>query len=497
MSTLVLASSLAVFATGLAATLPRWYAAIRSARGDLRLAGLAWAVVFVGQGQLFTEEEAVAGAIYQLSWMAIGTAVIVAGFLKVRINMAGGTVAVLALATYGVFGVAGAAFSPLPLLSAYKASQILLDVILITFAISTLVRERRPRFVLDLTYFLLGLVLASAVLGGILWPDRAFKDIEAAYTGILNGVYPRIHSNELGLLGAIMLVVSIRRFVEPHLGTLRLYWAGVVAVALTVLFYAQARTSLASAALSIVVLSLFVPRLRPVSVIAAVFGAGLFAMLWLGDLDLTRDQAAVETYLRRGASDEQLQSLSGRIGLWDIGWQMFRDSPIFGHGMDAGVRFGGVAYGLPAGINMHSAHMQILVCNGITGYLAWLIFVLAVAYQIASTLIRAPGGLRREEGRMRLEMALVAFIILFRTFLGNVLVTHQLSFLMFDALLICAVVSRTATYPAPQPGSATPTKAASRLQTRRREGVWIAIKPDNVPTSAQGEETSRSPRPGQ
>lgn len=483
MSAIVLGTAVAAFAGGLVTSSRAWLSGAWSMKGDLLLVSLAWAAVFIGQGQMFAHDHSVTGfstltlgALYQLGWMVVGSALIAWAFLTMKLRIRGATIALAGLLAYGVLGVASAAFSPAVSLSLYKAGQILMDAALVAVALSATIRLERPRAILNLTYFLLALVLASAALGGVLWPDHAYKDVEGAFTGVLNGVYPQVHSNELGLLGAIMLVVGVRRASEPGTGLLRLYWLAVAVLAGTVLFYAQARTSLASSMLAIVVLAIFIPRLRPLAALGGLAVIGLLVWQWLGGLDLHIEGTVVETYLRRGASDAQIESLSGRIGLWMKGWEMFKDAPLFGHGMDAGVRYGGTAYGVPLGTNMHSAHIQILANNGITGYLAWLIFVLATVAGILKALLRTPGGMRGEEGRLRLEMLLVAFVIVFRSFLGHVLVTHHFSFLVFLALLVCATASMARRAQTSSVNTDDDRVTKDGLLARRSDGVWKAVR---------------------
>ena len=480
MVSLVLSVVVSLYVIGLIAAAPRFFSAAAAVKGDLRLVAFAWATVFIGQGQMFAQEQGVTsiatlsiGAMYQLAWMIVGAALIVLSMLRSRVWIPYGAIAVSGLVIYGVLGIAGAFFSPAPSLSIYKAGQILMDALLIVVAISVAARSGAPRTILDMTYLLLALVVGSAALGGVLWPDRAFKDVEGAFTGLLNGIYPQVHSNELGLLGAILLVVGIRRSVEQGIGVMRLYWVSVTVLAFTVLFYAQARTSLASALFAIIVLAFFIPRLRPLAALGVLGGLSLLFIQWFGNVELDVKGTIVETYLRRGASDEQIESLSGRLGLWQAGWEMFKDAPIFGHGMDAGVRYGGMKYGIPPGTNMHSAHFQVLVNNGATGYLAWLVFIVAVAVRLVGVLRSAPNGFNDEDGRLRLEMALVMFVILFRTLLGHVLVTHHFSFLVYDALLVCACALSVARK---KPGNAVTHVEENSLGVRQRNGIWAKVR---------------------
>lgn len=484
MTSIILGIAVAVFAVALVIAFPAIWSSMKSVKGGLRLGAIAWAAIFIGQGQMFPES-AVAegiggvkvGAIYQLVWMVIGFGLIAIAFAKTRTNVPLGKTAIWGLAIYAFVGIAGAMFSPSPALSVYKAGQVLMDVVLVVIFISILVKSNRYRVALDLSYFLLALVLASAALGGILWPEKAYENIEGAFTGILRSQYPRVHFNELGLLSAIVLIAGLRRAFERGTGAMRAYWIGASVLAATVLFYAQARTSLTSFALALLVMSVLIPRMRVLGIAGIIAITGIVAAQWMsGNIGINVEGTAVETYLRRGASDEQLESMSGRLGLWQAGWQMFKDKPVFGHGMDAGVRFGGVEYGLPEGTNMHSAHMQILVNNGVVGYAAWLIFVIAVVYAIARAYTAIRRGVKEEQGRFNLELALVAFVILFRSLLGHVLVTHHFSFMVFLAVFIAAVgqrlKAREASVDKEDPdGGDPPEKQGNILARRRRQAV--------------------------
>ncbi len=447
MTSYTLGFSLVIFGITTLFTFPTWKKSFNKLKGNERLTVIAWVLIFVGQGQMFAQKEAAVGistlgtgAYYQVTWMALGSLFMLIALISGKVNTKHCSIAIIGLLLYGVVGLGGSAFSPSPSLSIYKSLQIIMDVALLVTALSFI---KNPRLLINLSYFLLILILVSSAMGGFLWPELNFQNIYGAYTGVLHSHYPQVHANELGLLAAIILIASVRRTFEKGLKYQRYYWGSVAILAITVLYHAQARTSLASATIAIFIMAIFIPRMRPFTVLLTI-GLGSFLTLqWLnGGINLNIEGSTVETYLRRGASDEQISSLSGRTELWRIGWKMFIDSPVFGHGMDAGVRYGGRLYGLPAGTNMHSSHFQILANMGFLGYLSWLIFVLAVTASLWKGVWNSPNSLRSEEGRFRLELILVASVILFRTFLGHVLVTNSFSLLVFIALFVSILASR-------------------------------------------------------
>lgn len=410
--------------------------------GRHKLVVLSWVVMFAGQGQIFSRENThgyistlKSGEIYQLVWMLIGSFLIFLCLFRNRYHPKCSRVPVLALLLYSAVGMVSALVSPAPALTIYKAGQIFLDVILLVVAISASIESGQCRLFYNLSYILLSLILMCAALSAIFVPDIAFQNIEGAFAGVLSSVYPQVHANELGLLSAISLIISVNRLFSRNIRH-KLFYFSVTILASIVLFYAQARTSIASFSLAFIVMTFAIPRMRffSVSIVLTLFIFFGYRIINT-EFDINISETEVGTYLRRGASDKQIESLSGRIGLWHAGWEMFKDSPLIGHGMDAGVRSGGLRYGLVDGTNMHNSHFQVLVNTGVLGYFFWLLFIITAT----SAVVAIPKQSFLAISGFRLEMLLVLFVILFRTFMGHVLVTHAFSMIFFYSTVVCPV----------------------------------------------------------
>ena len=147
----------------------------------------------------------------------------------------------------------------------------------------------------------------------------------------------------------------------------------------------------------------------------------------------------VTAYLRRGVSDEHLKTLSGRTEIWMAGWEMFKDSPFIGHGYASGVRYEGDEYGLRVGTNMHSSHVQVLANLGAAGYIFWFIFVFGASVAVYRN--HKHSNLMKVNDPLAVEALLVVFVIVFRSFLGHVLVTHQLNMMIFLAVYAYAALN--------------------------------------------------------
>lgn len=430
--------------------LPSICKALADVRGRLFWLGVAWSAMFIGQGQLFAHSQAIegaenlsTGAYYQLVWMAFAAFILLIQMVGFRLDRRVIRLPLVMMGIYAFLGIATAGFSPSPLLSVYKASQLLLDFVLIAVSGYYLIEHERPRLIPDLTVFLLMLVILGAAVGGVFMPDQAFKSLYGGGTfgHTLRGVVPQVHSNELGLLSAALVIIALIRGVELGSGLgKRFYWLSLCLLSFVVLVGAQARTSIFSLSLALIIMFILVPRLR--WLLFLMFFGGAIIVSWYfvtnGSLGI---EDALATYLRRGSTDQQLQSLSGRTDLWEAGWRMVKASPLIGHGFQAGARLGGLRFGIPEGMNMHSGHMQVLVDSGITGYIAWLMFVVPMIWMSFRQFVQRHIPIRAQDDRYHLEAFLVMFVIFFRSFLGQVMVTHQFSTMLYLAMYLYVVIS--------------------------------------------------------
>jgi len=411
-----------------------------------RLLVFAWSAMAIGQFQIFRHDQIVqsvgaldAGAFYQLGWMTISGLATLLLIMTARIPSRLWRTPVIAFFIYIFLAFASSVVSEAPLITIYRSAQILLDFCLLAVAYSELKRSRFPYLLIYISLFLLVILICLVALGAVVMPEQAFVLNEGVLGKSLRGIILGIHPNELGLMAAIALLVSfVCSFASDIRGSMKLFWLLFGLLSGTVLFLSQARTSLAGAAVASMLAGMVVKKLRWFSVL--VFGVAVVVMsyYWLSGSDIGVEDD-VQAYLRRGVSDEHLSTLSGRTELWRIGWEMFKDAPLLGHGFAAGVRYEGIDYGLRLGTNMHSAYMQVLVDLGFLGILAWVIFVagmsLTVYRNFKFTRIHA------KDDYIAIIALLVMVVILFRSVLGQVLVVHQFNLMIFLSLYVYSIVN--------------------------------------------------------
>ena len=454
MASSILIIGLLPFGLAFLLLLPRTLRQILDSSASIIWLGIAWTAMFVGQAQIFghTDQGVVSvsnlgvGALYQLSWMGVAGLILAYMVLVSKIQQGALRFPLLALLIYAVLGIAGSVSSIAPQLAAYKAFQVFMDAILSIVVLSYLISQHKPRAMVELTYFWLLVLVASAALGGLLVPELAFKEIGnesgsgGVFGGFLRGVYPVMAANELGLMSGIVVIISVRRAFEPSKYTIKIFWVTAALLGVSVALLAQSRTSLASSLIALIILSWSIRRMRWIAIVSI---TGFIIILGSAIVQKSEVLFAddIAKYARRGSTDEQLKNLSGRTILFKLGLKMSADKPFFGHGFETGARLAGTPYGISRGSNMHNAHMQVLVDSGYIGYMVWLGFLLPSIWIVWSWFWRQSRKLAVEENRFYLECSLVIFIIFFRSFFGHVLVSHQQNLLIFLAIVISVLAS--------------------------------------------------------
>lgn len=465
---------LAVFVVALFMHGPRLLRALRDWRGLWGVA-FAWIAAALSHTRLIGQEETAAtgagvgmGDLLQIGFLGLTFLWTLVLALRAPRAAATGRLPLIAFGVYAFLGVATAFMGPKPLLSIYKASQILVFVLLAWVTIAYLRRAGRPRFLPELIYSMLTLIMLSAALGGIFAADGAYRTLYTGGGGLfgvtLYGVFPHVHPNTLGLLAAIMVLVGVGRAINAKLVGYKSFYSALALLAFSVMFAAQSRTAVVALVLGFVALSFAVHRVRPILWVIALGGLALgFNYLLSGTT--TGLEEDVLAYLKRGQTDQQLESMSGRTGLWEIGIAMLADRPLLGHGFQAGARFSSPSYGLAAGSNMHNGHMQVLVDSGVIGYLIWLAFSGVIAWRCGVLLLRARPG-DTEPKQFVAEIAAIGLMIFLRTSVGHVLVSMDFNTMLYVALLVSMCVGPDRPIDRPVPPTPTRPQGGRLLRTR-------------------------------
>jgi len=231
------------------------------------------------------------------------------------------------LTAYAVIAIASFLWSIYPLWTLYKSVEYLIDIVLISAIVVSARSVYDFKVLFDWTWFLLGLLTASAWLGIFIWPEYALRK-EVGVLGIqLAGVLPAMETNKVGELGAILGIVAFNRFL--FMKDKRFFFL-IFLIAMATMVLAQSRSPIIGFSLAVVLMLFATKRIGPVA---------FTVMLLFFLINLTGIADAFWEYFLRGQSHEQFSSLSGRTEGWALGWELFKLKPLMGFGAYAGGRF--------------------------------------------------------------------------------------------------------------------------------------------------------------
>lgn len=433
------AVGLVLFLLGLSTGRRRLFVA-DDAASSWGLWGMAWLAMFMSTAVFIGHSDATGGialdrtSVIQLAWVGVACVLALLSLLRAQ-PWAGMTIPPIWLFfLYGFFGMAASMFSPKPLFSAYNAGAVVFDVLLAA-GLFTLVQRSGRRQVSDFILGLVVLAIGGALLGALIWPADAFQPNPGVFGIMLYGLLPIMHPNELGMWAGIVLVVSMARWYVATDARQKWSWLFIGGASAMVVLLAQSRTSVAAILLSVALAIPYLSKTRAHAVVGGIVlfmiaagGLGILVVFMGPDVVFS----PVINYLERGQGEGGLATMHGRMGAWmNIGWPMFVESPLIGHGFDAGVRF---ETGLGIG-HLHNSYFQILANSGLLGIVPWI-----------AALIIGGLGLARQAWRQRFSspservQALVPVLILLgllaRSWTGSVMVSHAWSTMMFLALMV-------------------------------------------------------------
>jgi O-antigen ligase len=260
---------------------------------------------------------------------------------------------------YGLFSLLSAVWSIFPAWSAYKATEILLDTLVLAAILAATHNEIEFKTFVDLTYCLYAGLLLSAWGGVVFFPHLALQPSRGLISVQLFGVFPQLHTNSVGEYGAILAVVSVTRMRFARLARKRrALYLFTLGLGLASLILSQTRSAeIAFVCGLLLVLFFLFPRRTLIYGTISLFiigGTGLSAVLF--------------KFFARGQSMKMLESATGRVQWWQATWQTFLMHPWVGSGAFAAGRFGVLAKIDPNTSNVHNSFLEVLVGTGLIGF---------------------------------------------------------------------------------------------------------------------------------
>jgi hypothetical protein len=231
------------------------------------------------------------------------------------------------------------------------------------------------------------LVMALVLFGGgfvvvaVSYATASWEFYNATHFGDVAGRYSGLfyNPNAAGLIATMLLpiVVAAPRRALASLEWLRLPTCGMMAATI---FLSGSRSALIGAAIALVLLALYRFGFGAVMVIAV--GGALAVLFVVANPIDDIDQSSVAHIART----KHLSTLSGRVELWEEGWREAQGHMTLGRGWSSSRILGAdidteealEQGGMRNALNLHNAHLQLLIDLGVVGVSLFWAFCLTV-----------------------------------------------------------------------------------------------------------------------
>jgi len=263
-----------------------------------------------------------------------------------------------------------------PTWTLYRSLEFIIIVTLLAYSITVIKSSQQLHRWISLGWSWQACLVLSAVFGAIFFPTQALVSAPNAFLPwMLYGVYPRINSNGLAQMAAILVIVSLHRILGEKPTLMR---TCMLILGCGTLFLTQTRHIFGITLFVLILLLIYYRRLTLLWII----GILLSAILLIFSDNLLPVAA---DYLRRGQSDYTLLTLSCRTYWWKTIWEHLT-CPVFfiGDGAFAGSRHWaamlGASIGEPTRITLDNLWLELIIDNGIFAVLITLLLIIKMLH---------------------------------------------------------------------------------------------------------------------
>jgi O-antigen ligase len=273
-----------------------------------------------------------------------------------------------------------------------------------------------------------------------------------------------INANSLAVCAGVVALFALNRFIGRPVIRQKLLYGALFATNFATMLFAQSRTCVVA---FMVALLIVFSRKRFKYLLIGLF----IAVPLIGIYDTTSFEEGMGKYFRRGQSERQFRSWSGRLTAWEYSWDKFKESPVLGYGMEAGVRFGAVSKELQ-GSHLHSSYFETLINSGLIGFIPWLVCLVIVAKGMIATFAFFPKWFDTTMRDYHTELTAIFVFLLVRTFAGTTFVRFDYLFMMYLALIgYVFAVKRPEKREEPAPAAALNPALTYQVQARSQEKI--------------------------
>jgi O-antigen ligase len=245
-------------------------------------------------------------------------------------------------------------------------------VVFIVFLAAYLSRHEPIDLLVSAARWSLVVMLALSLGVAGISPDLA---LEANYAGTLPGLTSRFwglafHANGMGALAFLLILLQ---YLQPS--SRRWLNRGIHLLGLLVLVLAQSKTVWLLSIVGFSILGTYRFAMAPNGGLRMGFVAAVFLVVGVFFACLPYlDKGPLAEWYESSPLASNVTTLTGRTAIWAAAMDAWRESPLFGYGLDAWSVQRRFQLGLPAAVHAHNQLMQALSTAGLIGALSLLYF---------------------------------------------------------------------------------------------------------------------------
>lgn len=304
----------------------------------------------------------------------------------------------------------------------WKAIEIVAHVLLIGAVLSSTYPEACVNRLFQICLMMFFLLVCLFWIAAIIRPSEAFYYGKGLFI-LPMSIWPPMDANGVGFVSGFLVLISIARIID-YKRKIRILYIMIILLAGPLFIIAQHRTSLGGFAFGLL-FYIYLTRGK---------SSFIFLTVLIFFLTLAGVNEVLYEYLRRGESDEAIQTVSGRVLAWKAALDYFKESPLIGHGFSSAGRFDVVGSG--RGGFIFNGFLDVLIGVGVLGFVPWLLSIISTMWRLWTSAYRS----REDEMEIRSNKALafaILIYLIFRSLTSSGLSYHEFPFLIFD-ILVCS-----------------------------------------------------------
>lgn len=341
----------------------------------------------------------------------------------------------LFLTMLGIWAVFTVFFSPMKSMTLFKGAEILTACMIAGLIVCSFNRSAKINgFIIGIfwvyVFSTFSALLELAIVGTA--GNKELVGVTPLLSTMMQSRYPPMVGNGLGFLGALTSLfglylfdgLSKRKVVKKLLAVVIIFGGS------TVLFLSYTRSILVFFIVAVLFYSILEKRFGRVFLLVGV----IVGMLIVGSV-----REAMTDHMRRGATDQQIVSLSGRLAFWGQIFSQDTIRLISGGGFATGTLFQNYenlnkkvfAYG-----NAHNSIAELVGNAGLIGAFLWLLIVIRIPFQLIRARRRCSGETRRSLLHFNSFISSVFLLSVSRSLMNSTFVYLDYFYFIFLGLIV-------------------------------------------------------------